>query len=250
MKKLLTFVFAIVFAAGLSGQKIGFWFDAGVKGGIGPSLLLNSNVFSDSYYDHKLSTGYGVGAKLGVFYGLYNGLTFEVMYQQQKQKMRFEPEGSDFADHTYTWTSTDLLVLYRLQKEGIYVELGPMFSLGTKVEEDGTGRSDIDDLYVDNMTHGVFGFGGYLLNNGQFTLMFGLRVGYGFTDLIENDNVSSIAANTSFPSQEVYDQNPDEYSSYKSTNPIFLQFMLEANFGIGYFAKTACSNRTAFFRFD
>lgn len=242
MKKLFTILLALGVMGAVNGQKIGFWFDAGVKAGFGPTLLLNQNIFDDAEYDHQLSTGYGVGGKLGVFYGLYNGLNFEVMLNTGTQKFRNETDPDNFIDHKVTWTTTDLSVLYRLQKEGIYIELGPMFSLVSKVEQDGFSPEDVTEFYAENMTSGVFGFGGYLLNSGNFTLMFGLRAGYTFTDFI---NDAGQAAN--YPRAG---ENLMAYDSYEKTNPIFVQINFEANFGLGYFAKTACSERTAFFRFN
>lgn len=241
MKKLLTLGVLLLAMTQMSAQKVGFWFDAGVKAGFGPSFMLNNNILDDDFYDHVFSNGYSVGAKFGIFKGLYNGVTFDVMYANGIQKFRNEG-GDQMIDHEVSWTSTDLAVLYRLQKEGIYVELGPMFSFMSGVDDtyDGT-ETDVSDFYVENMTSGVFGFGGYLLGGGQFTLMFGLRATYGFTDMINEDGQ---AANYPNPNLST------PYESYEATNPIGLQLIFEANFGLGYFAKTSCSKRMSFFRFD
>ena len=241
MKRIL---FTLCLIAGVSlsyGQKVGFWFDAGLKGGVGPSFLLNNNIFDDDTYDHVFTNGYSVGAKFGIFKGLYNGITFDVMYNSGAQD--FRSEGMDqTVDHNISWNSTDLAVLYRLQKEGIYVELGPMFSFVNKVEQEGFDPSDVSEFYSENMTSAVFGFGGYLLGGGNFTLMFGLRAAYGFTDFVSD---AGQAANYPNPMGDAV-----PYDSYESTNPISLQLVFEANFGLGYFAKTACSKRMSFFRFD
>lgn len=244
MKKLLTLVIALSFLGSVNGQKIGMWFDAGIKAGVGPNLMYNQNIFDDATYDHVFSTGYGIGAKLGIFYGLYNGINLDFMLNQGVQKFRSEIT-NDFVDHKVKWTSTDLAVLYRLQKEGIYVELGPQFSLISKVEQEGFAPSDVSDYYTDVLTNGVFGFGGYLLGGGQFTLMFGMRVGYSFTDFISDEGQE-----LNYPRAAVNQADLPQYDSYSETNNIYVQFVLEANFGLGYFAKTACANRTAFFRFD
>ena len=232
MKKLIALTFSILAITSLDAQKIGFWFDAGLKANVGPSLLYNQNILDDDTYDHQLSTGYGIGAKFGVFYGLYNGVNFDIMLNQGVQKFRNEIT-SDFVDHKVSWTSTDIAVLYRLQKEGIYIELGPEFSLVNKVEQEGFGPSDVSEFYTENYTSGVFGFGGYLLGGGQFTLMFGIRAGYAFTDFISDEG-----QNLEYPRASTSQVDLVPYDSYTSTNPIFLQFVLEANFGLGYFAKT------------
>jgi len=243
MKKLLTIVLVAGVIMSAQAQKVGFWFDAGLKGGFGPTFMLNNNILDDDTYDHVFSNGYTVGAKFGIFKGLYNGITFDVMYNTGIQKFRDE-SGDRMIDQEVSWNSTDLAVLYRLQKEGIYVELGPMFSFMNKVDDVYDGNeTDVTDFYAEQMTSGVFGFGGYLLGGGQFTLMFGLRATYGFTDMISDDG-----QNSSYPINPA--STHAGFDSYESTNPISVQLLFEANFGLGYFAKTSCSKRMAFFRFD
>ncbi|MDX1684191.1 MAG: hypothetical protein R3275_03085 [Saprospiraceae bacterium] len=243
MKKLFIIALALGLTSAAYSQKVGFWFDAGLKAGGGPTLMLNSNIFDDDLYDHQISSGFSVGGKLGIFYGLYNGINFDVMLSQGNQKFRNEIN-SDHVEHKVTWTTTDLAVLYRLQKEGIYVELGPMFSFVSSVKQDGFNPEDVSEFYNENLTSGVFGFGGYLLSGDQFTLMFGLRAGYTFTDMI-NDTGQAL----NYPRANSPQSSLEGYDTYEETNPIFVQIMLEANFGIGYFAKTACAHRTSFFRF-
>lgn len=244
MKKLYTVLLALGLMSTANAQKIGFWFDAGLKAGVGPSLLINKNIFDDQTYDHQFSNGYGVGAKLGIFYGLYNGINLDVMLNTGTQKFRNEIDPNNYIEHKVTWSTTDLSVLYRLQKEGIYFEIGPMFSLVNKVEQEGFEPSDVTEFYAENYTSGVLGFGGYLLGGGQFTLMLGIRAGYAFTDFINDDGQAANYPRAANP------QVLESYDTYETTNPLFVQFTLEANFGLGYFAKTACSKRTSFFRFD
>ena len=40
------------------------------------------------------------------------------------------------------------------------------------------------------------------------------------------------------------------YENYKTTNPLIAQLVFELNWGLGYFAKTACGGRRHFFSFD
>jgi hypothetical protein len=242
MKKILTLVVGLTLMHAVNAQKIGFWFDAGLKAGVGPTMLLNKNVFDDDVYDHQFSNGFAVGGKFGIFHGLYNGVTFDVMLNKGTQKFRSEIN-NPFVEHQVNWNSVDLSVLYRLQKEGIYIELGPQFSFVNKVEQDGFGPEDVSEFYAENLTSGVFGFGGYLIGNDQFTLMFGLRLGYSFTDFI-----SDAGQDLQYPRAAAVQQDLTPYDTYETTNPIFVQLMFEANFGIGYFAKTACAHRTSFFR--
>jgi hypothetical protein len=57
----------IVFAAlvffnfiGIYGQG---WLDVGLKGGVGPTLLMNQNIFGDAGYNHQLGASGCFGGK-------------------------------------------------------------------------------------------------------------------------------------------------------------------------------------------
>ncbi|MFZ1257791.1 MAG: hypothetical protein WAR77_15635, partial [Saprospiraceae bacterium] len=147
--------------------------------------------------------------------------------------------------HDINWKNYDIAVLYRMQKDGIYVELGPQFSILNKVTEKNEfnpGEKDVKDFYAKNYISGIFGIGGYILNYENFTTMLGIRLGYGFTDMIGDKG-----------KEAPYYPNPlaeaQPYASYKSTNAAFVQLNLEFNFALGYYGKSSCSKRATLFSF-
>lgn len=243
MKKYLFAIVALVLGFQAEAQKIGMWFDVGLKGAYGPTLLANTNIFNDRTYDHKITTGYGIGGKVGIYFNEFNGITIDAMYSRSKQGFSYETMNQATAEfnHDVEWTSLDLYLLYRMQQHGIYFEIGPAYSMVSDITQNDQGSPDVTDLkdfYNDNFISGVVGFGGYVANSERFTLMLGMRAAYAVTDFV---NEAGKAANYPNPNRTM------EYDSYKATHPLSVQLVVEANFGIGYFAKTCCSNRATFF---
>jgi hypothetical protein len=237
-------VFLLFFSASvctMNAQKVYAWMDAGVKFGYGLTGMLNSNLFDDKAYEHHLTTGYSFGGKLGLFFGLYDGITFDFLLSTNNQDFDYLRGGKEYL-HDITWKNLDLAVLYRMQKDGLYLEIGPMISFVNKVEQNDQFApqiTDVKEFYSKNYISGIFGIGGYIFNYEQFTTMLGLRLGYGFTDMI-NDEGKKLLYPT--PSQE------KPYSS-KSTNAAFVQLSLEFNFALGYYGRSACSKRASLFKF-
>jgi len=244
MKKYFFLLVALVLGVqSAEAQKIGMWFDVGLKGTFGPTLLANTNIFNDRTYDHKISTGYGLGGKVGIYFNEFNGITIDAMYSRSKQGFSYEVMDQSVPEfsHDIEWANIDLFLLYRMQQHGVYFEIGPAYSLVSEITQNDQGSpnvTDLKDFYNDNYFSGVVGFGGYVANSERFTLMMGLRAAYAVTDFVNDEGQ---AANYPNPNRTL------EYESYKSTNPLSVQLVLEANFGIGYFAKTCCSNRSTFF---
>ncbi len=245
MRKGIIATLALFMTIGLSAQKVGFWFDTGLKAGTGLSLLQNNNIFSDREYEHLLSSGYSLGGKVGIFYGYYNGVNIDAMFTRGTQKFEFVHGENQNANHSITWSSLDIALLYRMQKASVYVELGPQMSFVNSVTQTIQAENqpaDIKKYFNDQLPSAVFGVGGYVFTTGTFTLMFGMRAIYGLTDMISAEGKSANYPNplgTKVP-----------YDTYEQTHPVQLLFMLEANYGIGYFAKTTCSDRMTFFKFN
>jgi len=241
MKKIVfLFFLALLVNQTSQAQKVYAWMDAGLKGGYGLTGLLNSNLFDDKDYEHHLNGGYSIGGKVGLFFGLYNGITIDALYSGFNQKFDYLKSNTRY-DHKISWNNIDLALLYRMQKDGVYVELGPQYSLVQKVKNNDPNdpNTDVTDYYNKNYLSGVFGIGGYLFNYETFTTMIGLRMGYGFGDMI---NADGKAAKYPTPNQVA------QYSS-KSTNAAFVQIMMEANFALGFYGKSSCSKRATIFSF-
>ncbi|MBK7231872.1 MAG: hypothetical protein IPH93_06335 [Saprospiraceae bacterium] len=247
MKKiLLLFVFLLLLSNTYS-QKIYAWWDVGLKTSYGLTGLINTKLFDDKIYEHNLSAGYGIGGKFGFYFGLFNGITVDFMLSGNKQKFDYTFDNTQGYIHSLKWNNYDLAVLYRMQKDGVYLELGPQISFLRKVTNEdsrpGSINGDVSSNFTDKYFSGIFGVGGYILNYETFTLMAGFRLGYGFTDLV---NATGKENNFPTPSQ----QDRTRASSDVSTNPAFVQIVLEANLALGYYGRTSCSKRASIFSFD
>ncbi len=235
MKRLLfSLLFAFVFTS-LSAQE--FWFEAGLKGGIGTSFLYNKNIADDKNWEYNFTPMFGVGAKFSVNFGPYNGVVIEGVYNQSQQDFNYKTATSmQDLDYSVKWKSIDSYLLYRGIRNRAYFEVGPMLSLVQEVEQgnDGETFTTTTDFYNSTYIAGVFGVGGYIYGTETFSIGMGMRFHYGFGDLV-NDN----GQQNNYPNPV----NDMPYQTGENTNPIFAQFMVEFNFGVGHFAKSACGQR-------
>ena len=244
MKKLVLVLFTIAIAQSLNAQKIYAWWDAGAKVGYGLGGFYNANLTKDDNYSYHLNSSLGLGAKFGMYFGLRNGITFDFIYSKYKQEFDYAITGNAENQHVIKWNTYDLALLYRNQSNGAYVELGPMYSIVNSVtnsdNNDGGQNIDVANNYNKNYWSAVFGAGGYIAGNDVFTLMLGLRLGYGLTDMVSDQGK---AANYPTPKQTSGE------ASKSSTNAAFVQLVMEANFALGYYGKTSCSKRAHLFSF-
>ena len=63
MKKILILVSLISIATMSEAQKVYAWWDVGAKVGYCLTGMLNSNLFDDRDYEHRLTSGVSYGAK-------------------------------------------------------------------------------------------------------------------------------------------------------------------------------------------
>ncbi len=221
-------------------QKIYAWWDAGVKASYGLTGFINSKLLDDKNYSYHLNSGGGVGAKFGMYFGLNNGFTVDFMYNKLKQGFDYDI-ATVTNDHNITWKNYDLALLYRHQSNGSYIELGPMYSIVNKVTNDDNNDGNVKEVtqfYNKNYISGVFGVGGYILGVDNFTLMLGLRLGYAFTDFVNDDGKA-----LNYPTPKQVAQTARD----AKTNPAFVQLVLEGNFALGYYGKSSCSKRAHLF---
>lgn len=223
---------------GLSAQKMDFWLDAGLKIQTGFTALYNSNATSGNLYDNTLATGTKYGGKFGVNWG-YIGITFDVMTGSLNGK--FQEKGTvPTVNREVNVSVTDLYVLFRSARHKGYFEIGPKLSMVGNVD-DGSPNPDLDDLYEDKNLGAVLGFGTYLLGpeGGRFSGIFGLRLEYGFQDLVNADG--RVEGDT---------RQPVAYTGEAaSTNPIFVGIVFELNWGIGGVGQATCGERSKFIWF-
>lgn len=238
MRKYQLILLSLLFSVAVSAQDV--WLEASLKGGFGLSFLHNKNIADDASYKYQLSTAYGIGGRFAVNFGPFNGVSLEAMYNNLGQEYTYNLNGApEDISNTIEWSSIDAYLLYRYIRNRIFVEVGPMYSLVQGVTQvDGvTEINNAVDFYEKNYFSGVFGWGGYVAGSDTFSLGIGMRLHYSLSDFVNAEGEKG-----NFPNPTVV------YDSYESSNPAFVLFMLELNFGIGRFAKTACHERMKFFR--
>lgn len=213
------------------------WFDAGIKGGWGPTFLYNQNLVNDASYSQQISTGYTVGGKFGFNFGYIHGITLDAMYAQNEQFYNIK-ESVSADDLTVNWNTLDLYVLYRLYRTINYFEVGPKFSFPNVVRNNNVESTQ---YYVDNYPSAVLGFGWYVFGRETFTATLGVRVEYALSDIINAEGKSA-----GYPANPI---QTTAFEPYYTTNPLIAQVVFEINWGLGYFAKTACAGRRHFFSF-
>jgi hypothetical protein len=228
MKYLLTLFMMMTLVMSAQSQ---WWFDAGVKGSYGPTMMYDQNVFDDGDYKHKISTGTSFGGRLGVNYGYHVGLSLE--YAGATSNQDFEYDGDLY--NSFKWKHNDISTLFRYSGNGAYIEVGAKFSNIKEVELDNvvTGISDATQYFNENYTSGIFGFGSYLMGSELLTLNLGVRLHWGFTDM-----VNDAGKDAGYPI--VVESLKDPSSKTLATAA---QLQMELNYAFGRFSKEACHDR-------
>lgn len=233
MKKTLLLPF-LLFSFIASGQ---IWLDIGAKGGYGLGFILNQNLLDDRPHEFKLGNVLSYGGKVGLNFGDNHGIALDVLFSNLSQSYDYNTSLVDIRNNEIARENLDLYVMYRLQSDGVYFEVGPKFSTLRSTTHI-FGPVDIagEDNYSEKNTGAALGWGGYLLGNEFFSLMFGMRVDYMFTDLVSEKGQAA-----GYPAPYRI------FETYKPTNAVTGQIMLELNFGLGGYAKTRCGKRAFVF---
>ena len=224
-----------------TAQKKIVWFDAGLKGQIGNSSIFNKAVYDaeNVNYELGLTSGYSVGGKLGINFE-YSGLAIDVMYATGSNI--FTRSGQPDGNIKHNWNAIDVYPLFRNARNLGYLELGPKVSLLNKMERtDAQGTTDVKEEF-NNINYGaVLGFGVNLIGGeGAFSGIIGLRMEYGFTDIVSKaGKIENAPTNLG----NIYDQG------YQSSHQVFAGIVAEFNWGIGYFGRAKCGARSKFIMF-
>jgi len=222
------------------------FFDGGLKGMIGPTMLINENVFKDSDYEHQISFGYGFGGKLGVNFNESIQIATEIIFSAFSQKFAINEDG-DTWEKQIKFRSIDIPFLIRHNKSnGSYFEIGPQYTIVKKVSETIPDLSvaDASPYFDKNYFAGVVGFGGYLIGWENFGISTGFRISYTLADIVSSDNKAPAGTYT----YRAANYPPDK--SYKPSNPLTFVFVLELNYDLGYLAKSPCGGRRKFMFFN
>lgn len=228
MRIFYTLLLLVLVQIGAKGQ---LWFDLGVKGAYGPTIMYDQNVFDRNDYKHKLTAGHSFGGRLGVNFGYHAGISLEYNLATSKQTFNFFEE----RDNTFKWKHNDLAALFRWSGNGAYVEAGGKYSIMNKVERDNVSLGVIDDTenFEKNYLSGIFGFGSYLMGSELLTVNLGIRLHWAFTDM-----VNEVGKAGNYPIVRLPLEDPT-----KKTLATAAQLQLEINYAFGHFAKEGCHDR-------
>ena len=217
------------------------FFDGGIKGMVGPNMLINENVFKDSDYEHLISVGYGFGGKLGFNFNESVQVVTEVLFSTFRQSFAITEDGNTW-EKDIKINSIDIPFLFRHNKSnGSYVEIGPQYTILKKVSETrlNSSATDASPYFDKNYLAGVLGFGGYLMGWENFGISTGFRIIYSLADIIGGETVP----------EGFYTYKAISYPTDKGTNPLSFVFVLEFNYDLGYLAKSSCTGRRKFMLF-
>ena len=220
-----------------SSQKIYFWLDAGLKVTGGAGLLYNSNLLNDREISPIFASTYGIGGKFGFNFGEYHAITIDALYSLSGQRNELQSDAVQLVNKKISYNSADFFLMYRYNRNLNYIELGAKYSLYQRFTQtlDGGNTEIVSDQFVDNMISPVLGFGYYMFNADAFTANLGFRLSYGAFDILNAVGVEN----------DFY-VAPLTYDNYVSTNPAFMELVLELNFGLGQYAKSVCGKRASF----
>lgn len=229
MKYFFTFLFVITLAIAAHSQ---LWFDGGIKGAYGPTLMYDHNVFDSGTYKHKLTAGHAIGARLGVNFGYHAGLSLE--YSGATSKQDFSVQSKVF--NTFKWKHNNYLLLFRYSGNGGYFEIGGEYSKIKDIElehHEPSSKEDVSDRFEKNYKSGVLGFGSYLMGGGLFTANIGIRMHWSIDDMV---NEAGKELRYPLVIHESFDPT-------KKTLATAAQLQIELNYAFGRFAKSACHDR-------
>lgn len=241
MKTSCLALFSLIFSYSVSAQN---WIDLGVKAGYGANFFYNQNYLDEPDFTNKMDFGYSLGGKIGLNFGEEHEVTFDAGISEFRQSFSYDVSISPHGK-SLTFNSTDLMLLYRHNRDGRYFEVGPGYSLLNKAK--GTNEDpdiiegingDVKQYLADNYTQLVFGFGAFMLGSDNVGITFGARFRYTLNDIISSDGK---AAN--YPATQV------TYESYRGSHPLVAELVIELNWDLGYMAKANCGQRRKFLMF-
>lgn len=220
------------------------WIDCGVKGGYGITNLINSNIWNDSKIEPLLSTGYAFGGKLGLNFNINYQITADFIAKSSNQKYLFEPsQTSEKWEKKVTYNSFDIPLLFRHNSDnGSFLEIGPQISFLMGITETVDNNSIDRKGYFESTNLGaVFGFGSYIIGGDNTYLVFGLRMHYGFQDILSNEGGKNNREHFPISNGEMDNYEPDfKFESYKPTNSISGLVYLEFNYDLAYLVSSSC----------
>lgn len=240
MRKVFVSLFFLTTIIG--NVKSQMWLDLGIKGGWGPTILINKNALDDKMFEHKISFGNVFGGKVGWNFNDDHEVTVDVMGVKNFQKYDYFIADSTGAapkfEKSVTFSTLSIALCYRHNKDGRHVEIGPVYNIvrkasGTNTHPDALNQdgTDIKENLNPNFMSILFGFGGYFLGTENLGLTLGARFTYGLGDLISSEGRSR-----HYPYYS-------DYNPLSKTTPFTAMLVAELNLDFAYMAKAKCKNK-------
>jgi hypothetical protein len=197
--KLLFLTITIIFCSAVFSQDFSLYLHA--KGALNGSTILNNTIATNETqnYGFAFSGNGGVGASF--LYEDKVGASIEMLFGNHSAKYTGKYTIGLTEENYSSTINLSLLqipLLFRLDQEEGYLELGPQLNLvtGANYSSNFVGFTDdnITEAYKRASFSGVLGFGSYHALGGKrspVSLSFGLRINYGLSD-VEGANPEGI----------------------------------------------------------
>ncbi len=227
------FTFLVFLCLAIPG-KAQWWFDAGVKGSYGPTMMYDQNAFDSGSYKHKLTAGYNYGFRMGFNHGHHAGLNLE--YNLSHSKQDFELHSKIY--NQFDVKHNDFVGTIRYSGDGAFIEIGAEYCNIKDVTLVSQSTEPIVPAAVDNFEKnymgGVLGFGSYLAGNDLLSINLGIRLHWGFGEI-----VNPTGKNNNYPLFGVAENIDPSNKTFETA----AQLQLEVNYAFGRFAKSSCHDR-------
>ena len=212
------------------------WFSIGAKASVGNYILLNPDIIGENNADLDFMTlAYSFGGRFTFSYGQNHGFGVELMSAKFGQKYHLKPDNNSY-DKELSLSSLDFFVFYRYNSFGLgYFEIGPRFTKVKSIVETNTITTPIEynnlqEKYSSSYPGAVIGFGISPLKTDKVNINTGIRLFYGFKDMVEDENYYILNDGVYRP----------ENDTGASTNGISVQFVLEVNYFFAFWGNASC----------
>ena len=239
MKKIILFVFVVLMAVNVAGQRRRTpvnWLSIAVKGGFGNSVFINQDITNDANVTQDyMSLSKVMGLRFGITHGDYVGISIEGMKSSFEQKLILNNPTPYIK--TTSFTSIDIAALFRYTSDyGFYFEAGPKFVRLDSVSERNsiTGKflptDSLFGYYTDRPKSFIVGLGFSAMRTDRVTLTLGVRGTYMLDNFEADPNYFVLNDGLYIP----------DYVPNAETKPFTMQVLIELNYFFGFWGDASC----------
>jgi len=184
---------------------------------------------------------------LGLHYTTWGSVNVEALYSGFSQKMTSGIDSVSWTNKTSLAYLEFPVLLHFITPKFKYIEVGVKFSnlksakgtLDSPLSALSYTNKDIQTNFEKPNTALVFGWGSAFLGNGGGLLSFGIRLSYGFSDII---SIVGGKGEAYFPMQD----GAANSKGYTKTNTATIGFHFSYDFDLGWVTKSSCSRKYKF----